>query len=200
MSWEFKTLDELGFVGRGRSRHRPRGDEKLYGGNYPFIQTGDVQKAQFYITDFSLTYSDFGFSQSKLWEKGTLCISIVGANTAESAILDIDACFPDSVIGFVADRKVSNTAFVKYYLDTIKVQMKTISEGAARENLSMDKLLSMKLFVPNVHLQDKIALAKEIALSTSEAKSKVVAVLKSPVDLAVPLSSYLKTAIPFLVK
>lgn len=157
MSWKYKTLDELGFVGRGRSRHRPRGDEKLYGGNYPFIQTGDVQKAEFYITEFNQTYSEFGFTQSKLWNKGTLCISIVGANTAESAVLGIDACFPDSVIGFIADRKVSNTAFVKYYLDTIKVQMKTISEGAARENLSMDKLLSLKMFVPNVDLQDKIA-------------------------------------------
>ena len=157
MNWEIKTLDELGYIGRGRSRHRPRGDEKLYSGKYPFIQTGDVQKADFYITKYENTYSDFGFKQSKLWKKGTLCISIVGANTAESAILGIDACFPDSVIGFIADNNVSNTFFVKYYLDTIKVQMKTISEGAARENLSMDKLLSMKMLIPPLPTQTKIA-------------------------------------------
>lgn len=157
MKLEPKKLDELGFVGRGRSRHRPRGDEKLYGGIYPFIQTGDIQKVNFYISEYEKTYSDFGFSQSKLWKKGTLCISIVGANTAESGILAIDACFPDSVIGFISNNKVSNTAFVKYYLDTIKVQMKTISEGAARENLSMDKLLSMNLLVPEVKYQNKIA-------------------------------------------
>ena len=29
------TLDKLGFVGRGRSRHRPRNDESLFGGEYP---------------------------------------------------------------------------------------------------------------------------------------------------------------------
>jgi len=157
MEWELKTLDELGYVGRGRSRHRPRGDQKLYGGNYPFIQTGDVQKAEFYINEYDQTYSDFGFEQSKLWKKGTLCISIVGANTAASAILGIDACFPDSVIGFIADKKKADTVFVKYYLDTIKVEMKTIAEGAARENLSMEKLLFMKLKVPNVETQQKIA-------------------------------------------
>jgi type I restriction enzyme, S subunit len=157
MKFELKTLDQLGFVGRGRSRHRPRGDEKLYGGKFPFIQTGDIQKADFYLKEYKLTYSDFGYEQSKLWKKGTLCISIVGANTAESAILGIDACFPDSVIGFIADTKKSDTIFVKYYLDTIRFQMKTISEGAARENLSMDKLLSMKLKVPSVEIQQKIA-------------------------------------------
>ncbi|MFK8102342.1 MAG: restriction endonuclease subunit S, partial [Saprospiraceae bacterium] len=71
MKWELKTLDELGFVGRGKSKHRPRGDEKLYGGNYKFIQTGDIAGSEFYITSFSRTYSDFGLAQSKLWKKGT---------------------------------------------------------------------------------------------------------------------------------
>jgi len=74
MTWELKTLKELGFVGRGKSRHRPRGDERLYGGEHPFIQTGDIAGAEFYITTHSKTYSDFGLAQSKLWKKGTLCI------------------------------------------------------------------------------------------------------------------------------
>ena len=30
MSWEYKTLDELGSVSRGRSKHRPRNDETDY--------------------------------------------------------------------------------------------------------------------------------------------------------------------------
>ena len=39
MSWEYKTLDQLGEVSRGRSKHRPRNDPSLFGGDYPFIQT-----------------------------------------------------------------------------------------------------------------------------------------------------------------
>lgn len=74
MSWDFKTLDELGKVARGKSKHRPRNDKRLFGGIYPFIQTADVKKANFYIYEYSETYNEIGLAQSKLWDAGTLCI------------------------------------------------------------------------------------------------------------------------------
>ncbi len=157
MIWQIKTLDELGFVARGKSKHRPRGDKKLYGGKYPLIQTGDIQKTDFYISEYTNTYNDVGLAQSKLWKKGTLCLSIVGANTAESAILGFDACFPDSVIGFIANPEMSNEIFIKYYFDTMKLQMRKISDGGARENLSMEKLFTFKIPTPPVIIQNKIA-------------------------------------------
>lgn len=157
MKWELKTLNELGFVGRGKSRHRPRNAEHLYGGIYPFIQTGDIQKANFYITEYSQTYSEDGLAQSKLWNQGTMVISIVGANTAETAILGFDACFPDSVIGFVPDKLKTDVKFVKYNLEYLKSHLKSISEGTARENLSLEKLLSIKIPTPPLNTQQKIS-------------------------------------------
>src|SRR5216684_6000397 len=99
-NWKLMKLHELGFVGRGRSRHRPRNDTSLYEGKYPFIQTGDVKAADLYISSYTQTYNEKGLAQSKLWEPGTLCITIA-ANIAETAILKISACFPDSIVGFV---------------------------------------------------------------------------------------------------
>jgi type I restriction enzyme S subunit len=157
MSWELKSLDELGHIGRGKSRHRPRNDERLYNGIYPLIQTSEIQGANLYINNFTKTYNDFGLSQSKLWKEGTLCLSIVGANTAETAILGFDSCFPDSVIGFNAYENISNNLFVKYLFDFIKVELKSISEGTARENLSLEKLLSKKREVPDYQTQKRIA-------------------------------------------
>jgi type I restriction enzyme S subunit len=157
MKWELKSLDELGFVGRGKSRHRPRNAEHLYGGIYPLIQTGDIQKANFYINEYSQTYSEEGLTQSKLWKEGTLVISIVGANTAETAILGFDACFPDSVIGFIPTENESDVRFVKYNIELIKEHLKSISEGTARENLSLEKLLSIKIPTPHFSVQKKIA-------------------------------------------
>lgn len=154
--WKEFALNELGFVGRGKSRHRPRNAEFLYGGEYPFIQTGDVEAAEFYINSYSKTYSEEGLKQSKLWNKNTLCISIVGANTGASGLLKFDACFPDSVIGFVADEKLSDVKFVKYQLELNRRKLKQVSEGAARENLSLEKLLSLKFLLPPLEAQKKI--------------------------------------------
>lgn len=57
MNWALKSLDELGFVSRGKSKHRPRDAEHLYGGPFPFIQTGDVKHSGLYITKYEQTYS-----------------------------------------------------------------------------------------------------------------------------------------------
>ena len=98
--WQYIALSNLGDLGRGKSKHRPRNDPKLFdGGKYPFLQTGEVKAAKQYITEYSKMYGEFGLQQSKLWPKGTLCITIA-ANIAETAFLGIDACFPDSVVGF----------------------------------------------------------------------------------------------------
>ncbi len=154
--WTPAKLDELGFVGRGKSRHRPRNAAILYGGRYPFFQTGDIKAANFYLTEYSQTYSDEGLAQSKLWKPGTLCITIA-ANIAESAILGIDGCFPDSVVGFVADQDKADVRFIKYYLEILKRRIQNVSHGATQDNLSVDKLLSFDFLVPPLPTQHRIA-------------------------------------------
>ncbi len=156
LGWSYKKLDELGFVGRGRSRHRPRNHPSLYGGPYPFFQTGDVKAAEFYLSDYSQTYNEKGLAQSKLWEPGTLCITIA-ANIAESAILKIKGCFPDNIVGFVADPDKADVRFVKYAIDTMKLRMQSISRGTTQDNLSLDKLLTFDFLTPPLPTQRKIA-------------------------------------------
>ena len=156
MKWEKKILDELGTVGRGRSKHRPRNDPKLFGGKYPFIQTADVKNANFYISNFSSTYNEDGLAQSKLWPAGTLCITIA-ANIADTGILAIPACFPDSIIGFVANEEIADTRFVKYCFDVLQKECKQISQGTAQDNLSWEKLSTIKFLVPLLQTQKRIA-------------------------------------------
>ena len=156
-NWKSFRLDELGFVGRGKSRHRPRNDDRLYGGDYPFIQTADIMAADPYITSYSQTYSEFGLQQSKMWPANTLCMTIAGANTAKTAILRFDACFPDSVVGFIPDHEKSDLHFVKYSLDQMRQRFLSVSRGATQDNLSLDKILSFPLLVPEVDEQRRIA-------------------------------------------
>lgn len=103
-SWEEKKLGDCGSLQRGRSKHRPRNDSRLFGEKYPFIQTGDVANAEMYIINHSKMLSDFGLQQSKLFPKGTLCITIA-ANIGKVGILTYDCCFPDSVVGFLPNNE-----------------------------------------------------------------------------------------------
>lgn len=158
MTWTEKSLDELGYVSRGKSRHRPRDAAHLYGGPHPFVQTGDVKHAGLYLSEYSQTYSEAGLAQSKLWPVGTLCITIA-ANIADTSILSIEACFPDSVIGFIPDPNKADTRFIKYLFDAkLKLSFRQFTQGAAQDNLSQGKLLSLKFRIPEkVEQQKRIA-------------------------------------------
>ena len=156
MKWEYKTLEQMGEISRGKSKHRPRNDSRLFGGEYPFVQTADVKAANFYLTEYTQTYNEVGLAQSKLWPKGTLCITIA-ANIADTAILGIPACFPDSIMGFNAFPNVANTTFVKYCFDILQRDCKQISQGTAQDNLSWDKLSTIQFPCPPLPIQNKIA-------------------------------------------
>jgi type I restriction enzyme S subunit len=106
-----------------------------------------------YITTHSQTYSDFGLAQSKLWPKNTLCITIAGANTARTAILKFEACFPDSVVGFLPDASKADIHFVKYSIDLMKDRFLGVTRGTTQDNLSLDKLLSFPILTPPLHIQ-----------------------------------------------
>jgi type I restriction enzyme S subunit len=154
--WLMQTLKEISIdFGRGKSKHRPRNAPELYGGPYPFIQTGDVRGANHLITEYSQTYSDAGLAQSKLWPKGTLCITIA-ANIAETGVLDFDACFPDSVIGVVVNPKVANTKFLEYLLQSFKAVLQAQGKGSAQDNINMATFENQRFPFPSIDEQRSI--------------------------------------------
>jgi len=110
-----------------------------------------------YITEYSQTYNEDGLAQSKLWNAGTLCITIA-ANIADTAILGIDACFPDSVIGFIPKPEKADARFIKYLFDALlQRRFQRFTQGAAQDNLSQEKLLSLKFPTPDLRTQKRIA-------------------------------------------
>lgn len=153
---EWKVLEEVALdFGRGKSKHRPRNDEKLYGGDVAFIQTGDVRNASHVITEYSQTYTELGLKQSKLWPKGTLCITIA-ANIAETSVLGFDACFPDSIIGFVADPDKTSSSYVEYLLSSLKTELEEKGQGCAQSNINLGTFKELMLPFPPLSEQEKI--------------------------------------------
>ena len=165
--WEEKKLQEVAYdFSRGKSKHRPRNDKKLFGGKYPFIQTGEIRNANVYVTSHSSTYNEIGLSQSKLWPKDTVCITIA-ANIAEVAILKYPSCFPDSVIGFVADRNKVDKLFVFYSLLKYQQDLKKQGKGSAQDNINLGTF--EKNYFPFPSLEEQ----QNIVCTLDSLKSKV---------------------------
>jgi type I restriction enzyme S subunit len=154
--WQDKTLNELGDFQRGKSRHRPRNDPALFsGGKTPLIQTGEIKDANLYITGHSTAYNDFGLTQSKIWPKNTLCITIA-ANIAETALLGYPMCFPDSVVGFNAYAKQSSELFMHYVFTYIRRAIQNSATGSIQDNINIEYLTNLKFKIPVKNYQDKI--------------------------------------------
>lgn len=153
--WPLGSLVSLGTVERGVSKHRPRNDPILLGGDWPLVQTGDVASSDGYIRAFSATYSDEGLAQSRLWPSGTLCITIA-ANIAKTGILTFDACFPDSVVGFTG-RFGAATEYVRGCLNFLQPMLEMRAPESAQKNINLKVLRGIEIPIPPRNLMDVYA-------------------------------------------
>ena len=164
-----RKLRDVAVVKRGKSKHRPRNDSSLFGGKYPFIQTGEIKAANGgIIKNYQKTYSEKGLAQSKLWSEGTLCLTIA-ANIGETAFLGFDACFPDSVVGIKPNTSLLNHYFLNFYVQKIKQQMDLKAPATAQKNINIKFLEELNIPVPVLEQQEKIVQEIEYQFSICDA-------------------------------
>ncbi|MEK5023161.1 restriction endonuclease subunit S [Paenibacillus sp. FSL M7-1046] len=155
-SWKWVRLQEIGELSRGKSKHRPRNDVKIFeNGTFPMIQTGDVARADEFITQYTTMYNELGVAQSRVWQKGTVCLTIA-ANIGDVAILGFDACFPDSVVGFNAYHPIDTNMYFLYALMCYKDILDKMSRSTAQKNINIDILSKVAFPLPPLAEQKRI--------------------------------------------
>ena len=163
-SWEWVRLWDSWIFERWKSKHRPRNDLILFRDwKFPLIQTWDVSQSKnsdYKINTYSKKYNEYWLSQSRLWEKGTLCITIA-ANIAETGFLDIDACFPDSIVGFSSIDKIISQ-YIQYYFVVSKEKIEEFAPAMAQKNINLWVINDLLLPFP------PLAEQKEIVKKVSE--------------------------------
>jgi type I restriction enzyme S subunit len=156
VGWTWARFPELGTFGRGKSKHRPRNDPSLFdGGTHWLIQTGDVARSNGVIATYTNTYNEVGLAQSLKWPKGTLCITIA-ANIADSGILSFDACFPDSVVGFIPASEFPNARYFEYFIRTAKANLLEFAPATAQKNINLEILNAVLVPLPPLAEQCRI--------------------------------------------
>lgn len=181
--WPCNLFGTVGVLDRGRSRNRPRDAKELYGGPYPFIQTGDVANSGGRIRSYTATYSEAGLAQSRLWKQGTLCITIA-ANIAKTGVLEFDACFPDSVVGFLPAEQI-RTAYAQAWLGFLQPTLEANAPQAAQKNINLEILRNLPIPLPPLALQevfeqrcsDVISVQSQQSVATAKAQASFDALL-----------------------
>ncbi|WP_368158193.1 restriction endonuclease subunit S [Aeromonas sp. R10-2] len=158
--WEWCRLPDLGELARGKSKHRPRNDPKLYvNGTIPLVQTGDVARADGVIESYTAMYNEIGLAQSQLWPKGTLCITIA-ANIADTGILGFDACFPDSIVGYTPYESSLPVVYFDLFIRTAKENLERFAPSTAQKNINLEILSN--ILVPCPPTQEFIRIVSRV--------------------------------------
>jgi len=153
--WKIVKLEDIASVERGRFSHRPRNDPKFYGGDIPFIQTGDVVNSNGRVKVFSQTLNEQGLKVSKMFPKGIIVMTIA-ANIGDTGILEFDACFPDSLVG-IQPKSSIDPVYLEYFLRSRKQHLNSIATQSAQKNINLAKLNPLLIALPLLSEQLKIS-------------------------------------------
>jgi restriction endonuclease S subunit len=165
VGWELRELRMLADVSRGKFTVRPRNDPRFYGGEYPFIQTGDVALARGRIlTDFGQTLNGKGLSVSKMFLVGTIMVTIA-ANIADTCILGVPMCAPDSLVG-VTPKAGENARFIELSIRSKKRWLEGRAPQTAQRNINLEDLRPLLIASPDRTEQAAIAARYEAADSS----------------------------------
>jgi type I restriction enzyme S subunit len=167
-------LGEIASVERGRFSPRPRNDPSYYGGDYPFIQTGDIAESGGHVTTWKQTLNERGKKVSKEFPAGTIVIAIVGATIGQTAILGLPVFAPDSVVGVRPNPMQAVNEYVIAVLQRWRPVFLAQAPETARANLNAATLKGIRIPVPPLPLQREFAarVAEVRAMEAVQAESR----------------------------
>jgi len=182
--WPVVPLEVACDIQRGKFSHRPRNEPRFYGGKYPFIQTGDIVRAEggSKIT-YTQTLNDDGLSVSKMFQPPLVVITIA-ANIGDTAVLDFPCCFPDSVVG-LTPKPGTNAGFLELMMRLQKQHLNNIAPQAAQKNINIEILKTLKIPIPSLETQCAIVTEIEAEQTLVNANRELIRRMEAKVKCAI---------------
>ena len=154
-AWEERKLGTVCEIQRGKFSHRPRNDPKFFGGQYPFIQTGDVVKSGGGAVIASQSLNEDGLAVSKLF-KPTIVLVTIAANIGDTGLLHSAGCFTDSVVGLIPKKDVI-PVFLELIMRGQKEYLNKVATTGAQKNINNEILREVSVLLPSLPEQQRIA-------------------------------------------
>lgn len=154
--WKVIQLRNLANIVRGGS---PRPINEYMSNNeqdFNWIKIGDADKNSKYINKTKNKLKASGLSSTTVVRKGDLILSN-SMSYGEAYILNIDGCIHDGWLAFKMIKGVNQEYlyFALLSFNTI-IQFDKLSDGGVVQNLNIDKVKSVKIFLPSIKEQEEI--------------------------------------------
>lgn len=188
--WQWCRFGEYALFERGKFSIRPRNDTSCFGGKYPFIQIGALNSSGSLVDTYKQTLNEKGYAASKLFEKGTIMVAIVGGTIGNLGVLNREMCFTDSIVG-VRPRPLTNQQYILLMLRHFQPAIKSLSyQMAGQPNIKLPTLNNLVCGLPPISEQNAIVarveklfalcneLEVQIANNQTQAEQLMQAVLK----------------------
>lgn len=169
--WEMVRLGDVFKIASGGTPAKNRLD--YYNkGTIPWVKTGDL-KEKYINSEYVERITDLGLANSsaKLFPSDTVLIAMYGATIGATSILNFEACTNQACAAFLPSQSIQSE-FLYYFLLSQKANFIKLGVGGAQPNISATILKEVKMPLPPLDEQKRIAknldLASEIVKGYKE--------------------------------
>ena len=157
-SWEWQKLGDIGTWQSGATPSRL--NKEYYGGNIPWLKTGDLDDGYVYEIPETITQKALEETSVKLNPAGSVLIAMYGATIGKVGILTFPATTNQACCACV-DYHGIEQMFLFYFLLSHKEEFIMLGGGGAQPNISREKIVDTFIPIPPLLEQNRIVNAIE---------------------------------------
>lgn len=155
MSWGLSSLDSLcTAVYSGGTP--PTNLDTYYGGEIPWLRTQEVTFNRITDTEIKITEAGLKNSAAKWVPANSVIVAMYGNSAGRSALTEIPLTTNQACCNLVIDNTKADFRFVFYALLLSYEQLKSLSRGAAQNNLNAAQVKAFEINAPSVEKQRTI--------------------------------------------
>ena len=148
---------KLGEIGKWRAGITPsRGRKDYYGGNIPWLKTGDLTDDYIYEVSEYITEKALEETSIKLNPKGSILIAMYGATIGKVGILTFESATNQACCACTEYETIVAQKYLFYFLLSHKKNFVMIGGGGAQPNISKEKIVETFIPLPPLKEQERI--------------------------------------------
>jgi len=154
--WELWKLNHA-FDEIGSGTTPPSGSDEWYGGDVPWVTTGELRETEIVSTTKKITQETLRrFPTLRKYPKGAIAIAMYGATIGRLGIFGIEAT-TNQACCVLAKSSVVDNKYLYYWLQAFRQDIVSLASGGGQPNINQEVVASLKISSPDVTGQRKIA-------------------------------------------